>query len=219
MKPFKMMALLGVLMIALTGCVGKDYSTVTQTIKPDNTVITETTNVNNSDTHSWTQAAIKHSEAEAGRISAMTVSVMAADTCVNCTGEGKAWSDAFKVLVVGYGDNFKTREFNLEKPTSGYDVAKEVVKGVVTVGTAGVYTYGGVELGKALMEGAGDTTSMGDGAVVTDSLNKTSIEAHATAGNGDPINTLDQSVPVEEEPEEELGEEPEEEVILSEVSE
>lgn len=192
----KQLALLAVLAITMTGCIGgKDLSTTTTTIKPDGSIVTVTTNVNNSDTHSWTVASVQHSRAEQARLAAMTESVMKTDTCVDCTGEGRAWSEAFKVLVVGYGENFKFNKFMLEKPKSGYDVFDTSINVLGKVATVGIWGYSGVELGKAIMNGAGDESrfnTQGD-ITLTDSGNKTFTEAHATTGKGDPTTTMDNS--------------------------
>jgi hypothetical protein len=190
-KIFKKVVLPIALLLSLSACIGgKDLSTTTETLRPDGTLITTTTNVNNSDTHSWAQAYKSHVEQDQAKKVGMAKAISREGSCENCTDEGKAWSEAFKVMAIAYGHNFQSDEFTLERPTNGYDLGKVAIEGLVDLGKVATFTYGGVELGKALVNGAGSSIQMGDEGHVESSFNTSNIEAHATAGSGDPVTTM-----------------------------
>lgn len=211
-KIMKVAALLAVIMVGLTGCLQTPMSTVTTTLKPDNTLITETTNVNNSDTHSWTVASSEHDKAEGKRIAKMTEEVMESEACNDCSDEGKAWASAFKTLAVAYGDNFKPSEFTLKKPTSGMDVLDNGIGVLGKVATVGIYGYSAVEVTKAVVDGNKGTTTFNGDATVDGSFNDTVTETHATTGKGNPTASQEVSTVGDTDilPEEETVEEVEE---------
>lgn len=191
MKFLKTAVISAVMFFGLSACVfDKNLSTTTTELKPDGTLTTTVTNVNNSDTHSWTKAYQSHVEQDTAKKIGMAQAISGSGACENCTDEGKAWSKAFNVMAIAYGDNFQSDEFTLAKPTNGYDIAGKVVDGVVDLGKTATYVTGGVELGKALIGGAGSSIQMGDNGSVEGSFNNSNVEAHATAANGDPTTTM-----------------------------
>ena len=141
---------LSVFMLLLnTACVGGVFegSTVTEIQQTDGTVVTTTTNVNNSDSHDYYVGAIKHVEADSQKLSMMTASVMSSPACSDCTEEGKAWATAFKMVVVGYGVNFKANPYTAEKSKGVWDVTEAVVNGAVKIATGGILSYGDFKMG------------------------------------------------------------------------
>lgn len=187
--------IIGAIVLMLGGCGVMDKSEVKTVRSPDGTITTTRTNVNNSDFTDYSEASQEHSMSEQRRISDMAEALMGQDLCKDCSPEGKAYAQSFKAVMLGYGTNFRPSTFNLDKPKTMHDTIGKVVDGTVGILRTGVVAYGAVELGKAIMQGAGDDTdiTMGDGGAVDGSFNTKISENHATTGSGNPTATQDNS--------------------------
>lgn len=150
-------------------------------------MITTTTNVNNSDSHDYYIGAIKHKQSDSAKLSSMTASVMGSNSCKDCTDEGKAWAGAFKMLILGYGDNFASEAYTAEKAKGLYDVAETIVNGVVKVSTGGILSYGDFKMGAGSTGGGygeGLRIDMGDGGSIVGSFTEQTTTTTATTAEG-----------------------------------
>lgn len=183
-------------MLLSVGCIpGFDSgSTITQIQQTDGTVVTTTTNVNNSDSHDYYVGAIKHVEADSQKLSLMTASVMNSPACSDCTEEGKAWATAFKMVVVGYGVNFKANPYTAEKSKGVWDVTEAVVNGAVKIATGGILSYGDFKMGYG-SEGVGGfgegvRIEMGDSSSIIGSFHEQDTTTSAITNEGDSVVTV-----------------------------
>ena len=175
----------------LSSCmVGADTgSTVTQIDLGDGVVQTTTTNVNNSDVHSYFEASGKHSEAESKRVSSMVEKVMGSSNCEDCTDEGKAWSGAFKVMAIAFGDNFKPTEYKGSRPLNGYDVMDGAVGDVVDITNRLLNPFGFVGSGGS---GGGNLIKATDSGVVNVDMSNTSESHNVPTAYDNSYNTHNQ---------------------------
>jgi len=177
--------LLTIITLVLTGCAGTmDKSRVTITDLPDGTRTTLTTNVDNSPAYGDQQAYGRDIESEGKRLASQTESIMA--PCVDCSPGERAWSQAFKIMTLGYGVNFKVSRFELEKSKTWTDVASEAIKPLTNLGKVTVLASAAVEFADKMLDKAGTTNiQMGDSGVIDGSFNKQSYESQASTLYGD----------------------------------
>ena len=191
------------LLLVLSSCTLTNIgSTVTNTVLTDGTEITETTNVNNSNTHDYFKSYETHVTKDSEARASMAKSVMTIGDDGSCVGECKGWQEAFKANAIAYGSNFQPTPYTLEKPKDLMDVVDTGVKVVGGVLEKATYVYGGVELGKAVLSNTGSTeVNMGDNGSISGSFVDTTTEVHATQiGDGGPDASIDNSqMPPEEE--------------------
>lgn len=173
-----------VIPMTLVGCSGKDLSTVTVTEKPDGTKVTQTTNVNNSDTAAYHASNAKQMESESNRISNMTEDVMKPSGTQD--PEARAWENAFKSVMIAFGDNFSPAKPTGEAPETWINVASKAIDPIARVVTGGIYAGAAVSFADKMMDrDAGTTVNMGDGGTVDGSFNTETHESKASTLNGD----------------------------------
>jgi len=183
-------AVLSGMILVLSGCAGMmDKSQVTVTDLPDGTRTTITTNVDNSPAYGDQQAYGRHIEAEGKRLASQTKDIM--KPCENCPPGERAWSQAFKIMALGYGDNFKVARFELEKSKTWTDVASEAIKPLTNLGKVSVISSAAVSFADKMLDKAGSTNiQMGEGGTIDGSFNEQSYESNASTLYGDAeINT------------------------------
>jgi len=212
-----MIKLLGVALVAfmLTACAGQ-MSTVTVTEHVDGTRVTQTTNVNNSDTAAYYGSVKAHSEAEERRVVGMSEHMMKPSGAQD--PEARAWENAFKSAMMAFGDNFKPTQYSGEKNKTWIDVAEKAVPVIGSFMNTATMAGGGVAIADKLLDReVGNTINMGDGGTVDGSFNTEKHESTAKTLYGDAsVNNVDNSVK-EEIPAEEPEEEEEEELECSET--
>jgi len=189
-----------ILSLTMTGCIGGLFgsgSTVTSTVLSDGTVVTETTNVNNSNTAAYFRGYEVHVTKDSATRTSMAKSVMTIGDDGTCVGECKGWQEAFKANAIAYGTNFQATPYTLEKPKDLMDVVDSGVKVIGGVLEKGTMVYGAVEFGKALVESKGDTTvTMGNKGSIEGAFHSSAEEVHATVlgEDGQPVATIDNTV-------------------------
>ena len=187
MKKTLLAVLAGALMLSGCGMTVSDKSLVTVVEAPDGTRTTSTTNVNNSDTAAHFKARQVHSQSEAQKVANMTESIMNQDTCQNCTDEGKAYSQILKSVMVAFGTNFQSQEWEGKAPTTWIDVADHAVDPVVGLAEKAVYVGGAVDFADKMLDRVGGVTNiqMGENGKIDSSFNKEINESNASTLYGD----------------------------------